>query len=66
MKVPKTATLLFHSGKAVCTGAKNLDQVKLAIDNVVTQIRKVGIILDNEPKITVPEYRCIIGPGTKD
>jgi transcription initiation factor TFIID TATA-box-binding protein len=53
IKVPKTATLLFHSGKAVCTGARSLDQVKLAIDNVTTQIKIAGIILDKEPKITV-------------
>ena len=53
IKVPKTATLLFRSGKVVCTGAKSLDQVKLAIDKVTTQIRKAGIILDNEPEITV-------------
>ena len=53
IKEPKTATLLFHSGKAVCTGAKSLDQVKEAIDKVVTQIRKAGVSLDSEPEITV-------------
>jgi transcription initiation factor TFIID TATA-box-binding protein len=37
----------------VCTGAKSLDQVKLAIDKVTTQIRKAGISLDSEPKIEV-------------
>ena len=53
LKEPKTATLLFRSGKVVCTGAKSLDQVKLAIDKVMTQIRKAGIRLDSEPKIEV-------------
>ena len=53
IKEPKTATLLFRSGKVVCTGAKSLDQVKLAIDKVTTQIRKAGISLDSEPKIEV-------------
>jgi transcription initiation factor TFIID TATA-box-binding protein len=53
LKEPKTATLLFRSGKVVCTGAKSLDQVKLAIDKVTTQIRKAGISLDSEPKIEV-------------
>jgi transcription initiation factor TFIID TATA-box-binding protein len=53
LKEPKTATLLFSSGKAVCTGAKSLDQVKLAIGNVTDNLRKVGISLDNEPEITV-------------
>lgn len=53
LKEPKTATLLFRSGKVVCTGAKSLDQVKLAIDKVTTQIRKAGVNLDSEPKIEV-------------
>ncbi len=53
LKEPKTATLLFRSGKIVCTGGKSLDQVKLAIDKVTAQIRKAGISLDNEPEITV-------------
>ncbi len=53
LKEPKTATLLFRSGKVVCTGAKSLDQVKLAIDKVTTQIRKAGVTLDSEPKIEV-------------
>jgi transcription initiation factor TFIID TATA-box-binding protein len=40
LKDPKTATLLFRSGKVVCTGAKSLDHVRIAmakikIENVV-------------------------------
>jgi len=53
MKEPKTAALLFHSGKVVCTGAKSYDQVKLAIDKMTTQLRKLGVNLDREPEITV-------------
>ncbi len=53
MKEPKTATLLFRSGKVVCTGAKSLDQVKMAIENVVKQIEKAGIRIKTEPKIEV-------------
>src|SRR5437867_9947808 len=32
IKEPKTAILLFRSGKVVCTGAKSLENVKTAID----------------------------------
>jgi transcription initiation factor TFIID TATA-box-binding protein len=53
VKEPKTATLLFRSGKVVCTGAKSLEQVKMAIDKVMTQIRKAGVVLNSEPEITV-------------
>ena len=53
MKEPKTATLLFHSGKVVCTGAKSSDQVRLAMGNLTAQLRKLGINIDSEPEITV-------------
>ena len=53
LKEPKTATLLFRSGKVVCTGAKGLEEVKLAISKVSKQIGKAGIIIKIEPKIEV-------------
>jgi transcription initiation factor TFIID TATA-box-binding protein len=53
MKDPKAATLLFHSGKIVCTGAKSREQVKVAISKVIKQIEKAGIHINNEPKIEV-------------
>ncbi len=53
LKEPKTATLLFHSGKVVCTGAKSLEQVKMAIEKVTKQIEKAGIHIKTEPKIEV-------------
>lgn len=53
LKEPKTATLLFRSGKVVCTGAKSLEEVKLAISKVSKQIGKAGIIIKIEPKIEV-------------
>jgi transcription initiation factor TFIID TATA-box-binding protein len=43
LKVPKTATLLFRSGKAVCTGAKTLEQVRCAIELVAENVRKTGV-----------------------
>ncbi len=53
LKEPKTATLLFRSGKVVCTGAKSVDQVKVAIDKVIKQLEKVGIHIKIEPKIEI-------------
>jgi len=53
MKEPKTATLLFHSGKVVCTGARSSDQVRLAMNFLTAQLRKLGISIDSEPVITV-------------
>src|SRR5512137_2441875 len=53
LKEPKTATLLFRSGKVVCTGAKSVEQVKTAIDKVISQLNKIGIKIKTEPKIEV-------------
>ncbi len=53
LKDPKTATLLFRSGKLVCTGAKTHDQVKRAIDTVVANIQKSGIDIDDSPDFVV-------------
>jgi len=53
LKEPKTASLLFRSGKVVCTGGKSLADVKMAISKVVRQIEAAGIHVDIEPKIEV-------------
>ena len=65
LKEPKTATLLFRSGKAVCTGAKSLDQVEQAIKKVTKQIEKAGIHIKNEPKITVQNIVATSDLGQK-
>ncbi len=43
LKNPKTATLLFRSGKANCTGAKNLEDVRKTIDIIADKLRKMGV-----------------------
>jgi len=55
LKDPKTATLLFRSGKANCTGGKNTDDVRKAIDIIADRLRKIGIdVYENKDlKITV-------------
>ncbi len=44
---PRAAALIFSSGKIVCTGAKSIDNAKLAMQKVAETIRGVGI---NVPK----------------
>ena len=53
LKEPKTATLLFRSGKVVCTGAKSLEHVRTAIDTVAKQIESAGIKIKRNPEIEV-------------
>ncbi len=53
LKEPKTAILLFRSGKVVCTGAKSLDNVRTAIDLVSKRIAAAGISVAKDPEIEV-------------
>jgi transcription initiation factor TFIID TATA-box-binding protein len=50
---PKVATLIFSSGKLVCTGAKNIDMAKEGIHTVVGHIRDLGISLPTEFDIRI-------------
>jgi transcription initiation factor TFIID TATA-box-binding protein len=43
LKTPKTATLLFTSGKMVCTGSKSEEMAVKAVNTVVQKLRKGGI-----------------------
>ena len=53
LKDPKTATLLFRSGKLVCTGAKDRQQVTKAVELVVDAIRAAGVSVKDYPEVTV-------------
>jgi transcription initiation factor TFIID TATA-box-binding protein len=53
LKFPKTATLIFSSGKMVCTGAKSSELARKAVIAVVQKLRKGGIDIRNEPIIVV-------------
>jgi len=53
LKRPKTATLIFNSGKMVCTGAKSEKEAKKAINKVVKELKKSGIIILGKPEIKI-------------
>lgn len=53
LKKPKTATLIFNSGKMVCTGAKSEAQSKKAVRKVVQELRNNGIIIVGGPTIQI-------------
>jgi len=65
LKEPKTATLLFRSGKAVCTGGKSLEQVELAISKVVKKIEAAGIVVKGKPEIVVQNIVASSDLGAK-
>jgi transcription initiation factor TFIID TATA-box-binding protein len=53
LKKPKTCTLIFHSGRMVCTGAKSAREAKRAILKVARELKKGGIIIPGKPEITI-------------
>jgi len=53
LKRPKTATLIFSTGKMVCTGAKSEKLARSAIRKVVRELKKQDIIILKNPEIVV-------------
>jgi len=53
LKKPKTATLIFETGKMVCTGAKSEKEAIQAVNKVVRELRSNGIRLTNKPEIHI-------------
>jgi transcription initiation factor TFIID TATA-box-binding protein len=53
LKRPKTATLIFSSGKMVCTGAKSEKMARSAVNKVVRELKNNGILIINKPKTEI-------------
>ena len=53
LKKPKTAILIFSTGKMVCTGATSEKEAKRAVKKVVSELKKSGIIIIGKPEIKV-------------
>lgn len=53
LKRPKTATLIFNSGKMVCTGAKSEKEARRAVKKVVKELKKGGIIIISKPEMKI-------------
>jgi len=53
LKRPKTTTLIFSTGKMVCTGAKSEKQARSAVRKVVRELKNNGIIILNTPQIEI-------------
>ena len=53
IKDPRAATLIFSSGKIVCTGARSVKLAKEAMHKVVDTIRETGVDLPREFEIRI-------------
>jgi len=53
LEKPKTATLIFSSGKMVCTGAKSEKEVYRAVRKIVQELKQHRIVILKEPKVQI-------------
>jgi transcription initiation factor TFIID TATA-box-binding protein len=53
LKRPKTTTLIFSTGKMICTGAKSEKESRRAIMKVAKELKKDGIIIISKPDLKV-------------
>ncbi len=63
LKKPKTATLIFSSGKMVCTGSKSERQARKAVLKVVDELKKDGIVIIGRPEIVIQNIVASCGLG---
>jgi len=65
IKNPKTATLLFRTGKMVCTGAKSEELARKAVAKVVKMLRKGKIKIKKDATVTIQNIVSSISLGGK-
>ena len=53
LKRPKSCTLIFSTGKMVCTGTKSEMQARRAVRKVARELNKAGIIITGTPEFTL-------------
>jgi transcription initiation factor TFIID TATA-box-binding protein len=63
LKKPKTATLIFSSGKMVCTGAKSEGQAKKAVNKVVKELKANGMVIVGRPQIKIQNIVASVALG---
>jgi transcription initiation factor TFIID TATA-box-binding protein len=63
LKRPKTATLIFNSGKMVCTGAKSEKESRRAVMKVIKELKKGGIIVISKPELKIQNIVASVSLG---
>ncbi len=63
VKKPKTTSLIFGSGKMVCTGSKSERQAHKAVMKVVDELNRNGIVILGKPEIQVQNIVASVGLG---
>ncbi len=66
LEKPKTATLIFSSGRMVSTGSKSVEDVYRAVNKIVEELQKMEVLGDNvEPEIEIQNVVASASLGAK-
>ena len=63
LKNPKATTLIFSSGKMVCTGTKSERQARKAVMKVADELNRNGIVILGKPEIQIQNIVASVGLG---
>ena len=64
-KRPKTANLIFRTGKMVCTGAKSEKEARRALKRVVRKLKKMGMVIRGKLRIKIQNIVASVILGGK-
>jgi len=64
-KRPKTANLIFRTGKMVCTGAKSEKEARRALKKVVRKLKKIGVVIHGKLHIKIQNIVASVILGGK-
>ncbi|MCS7094071.1 MAG: TATA-box-binding protein [Candidatus Aenigmarchaeota archaeon] len=53
LKEPKTAALIFSSGKIVCTGSRNRAELNRSVEQILKKLRKIGVKVPKNYKVEI-------------
>jgi transcription initiation factor TFIID TATA-box-binding protein len=53
IKDPKTSALIFNSGKIVCTGARNIEDVHKSIKQIIKSLEKINVKITIQPVVAI-------------
>ncbi|MEM5815409.1 MAG: TATA-box-binding protein [Candidatus Aenigmatarchaeota archaeon] len=53
LKEPRTAALIFSSGKIVCTGSRNKAELTKSTEQILKKIRKIGVKIPKNYKVEI-------------
>ena len=53
IKEPKASTLVFTSGRIICSGTKSMEIAKKAIDQTIKDFQSLGVEVKGEPEMEI-------------